>query len=167
MAHGAVVAMTPVITSRKSKGPLDHVCHRQREVNGVLSLGLSGSGCTDGPQLRNSASVGHKTAVQLVQRPGVDDEVCSKPEGKAAHEIYERQGLKPDTGNRSVRDFRGLGGNGCVAVFQPAGGMPRVCMKYGSIAQTAPPFYWYVVCEEKEVRPSLSSGNPVKGECGS
>ena len=134
MTHGVVVAVTPVITSRRSQGPLDHDGHLQREVDGVLPAWLSSSGCTGGPQ-----SVGHKTsAVQSFQFSGVYDEVCSKPQGKAAH---ERHGLKPDTGNRSVRDFRGLGGNGCVAVFQPTGGMPWVndeIRQYGTNRATVP-----------------------------
>ena len=118
-AHEAIVAMTPVIINRRSQGPLDHAGHLQREVEGVLPLWLSSSDCTDGLQ-----SVSHETpAVQSFQHPAVNDEVCSKPQGKAAH---DRHGLKPDTGNRSVRDYRELGGNGCVAIFQPAGRMPWV-----------------------------------------
>ena len=92
---------------------------------GSSVLGTISSNCTDGLQLRYVASVSRKTSiVQYIQLPGVDDEVCSKPQGKAAH---ERHGLKPYSRNETVRDFRGLGGNGCVAVFQLAGGMPRVC----------------------------------------
>ena len=112
LAHGVIVAMTPVITSRRSQGPLDHDGHLQREVDGVLPVWLSSSGCTDGPQ-----SVGHKTsAVQSFQFSGVYDEMCSKPQGKAAH---ERHGLKPYSRNETVRDFRGLDGNGNVDVFLP------------------------------------------------
>jgi len=67
-------------------------------------------------------SVSHETStVQLFQHPAVNDEVCSKPQGKAAHDTH---GLKPDTENRSVRDYREPDRNGCVAVYQPTGGMP-------------------------------------------
>ena len=111
-AHGVIVAMTSVIISRRSQGPLDHAGQLQRKVEGACPLWSENFGCTDEPQ--HLASVGSKTsAVQLFQ---VNDEVYSKPQGKAAH---DRHGLKPDTGNRSIRDFRGLDGNGDIDVVPP------------------------------------------------
>jgi hypothetical protein len=122
LAHGVIVAMTPVIISRRSQGPLDCAGHSIRKVEGIWPSLPSNFDCTDCPQLY--ASAGHGTStVQFFQ---TNDEVCSKPRGKTAHEI-EGHGLKPYSRDETVRDFRGLGGNGCVAVFQPAGGMPRVC----------------------------------------
>ena len=82
--------------------------------------------------------VGNRAStVQLFQ---TNDEVCSKPKGKATHEI-ERNDLKPCSRNDTVRDSRALGGKVSVALFQPASVMPRVVMKFGNMSQTAPSFY--------------------------
>ena len=134
LAHGVIVAMTPVIISRRSQGPLDRVSHSIRKVEGIWPSLPSNFGSTGGPQ--RYASAGHGTStVQLFQ---TNDEVCSKPQGKTAHET-EGHGLKPYSRDETVRDFRGLGGNGCVALFQPAGGMPWVCneiRQYGTNCAT-------------------------------
>lgn len=53
-AHGVIVAVMPVITSRRSQGPLDRAGHLQWKVEGTWPRPVN-FGCTDGPQ-RNSIS---------------------------------------------------------------------------------------------------------------
>ena len=131
-AHVVVVAMMPVITSRTSEGPLDCAGHPQRKVEGAWLRSVN-FGCTDGPQ-RNSISrsenVGSACSFKRMAK-------CASNRKGRLHMKWH--GLKPDSRNETVRDYRGLGGNGCVASFQPGGGMPRVCngiWQYGTNCAT-------------------------------
>jgi len=107
LAHEGVVAMTPVITSRRSEGPLGHCGRGRRDGPGYCSN-----------ELTRPLGVGHvmKQPIgahvpALMKRSGHANrgEAHRKPKGKA---LGEMQDLKPYWGNPAVRDFRGGGGNG-------------------------------------------------------
>ncbi len=122
-AHVVIVVVKPVITSRTSEGPLDSCGRPQQDWSGILPFGAIRFRLHRWVAVLN-ISRPQKHLVQFFPYPVGDGEVCIKPQGKGAH---ERQRFQPDRGNPAVRDDRGLGGNGCVVIFQPVGGMPRVC----------------------------------------
>ena len=111
-AHVVVVAMMPMITSRTSEGPLDGAGHVQWKVEGTWQLPVN-FGCTDGPQhmgISRSQNVGSACSFKRIAK-------CASNRKGRVHMKWQR--LKPDTGNRSVRDFRGLDGDGGIGVFPP------------------------------------------------
>jgi len=117
LAHEVVVAVRPVITSRKSEGPLGFHGYGQ---HGGLGDCDKASPWVAGHDIKRPNVVHEPT----LKRSGhaYHGEVYRKPYGKA---IDESGSLKPDWGKPAVRDFRGGGGNG--GVFCTGRITPGIC----------------------------------------
>jgi hypothetical protein len=89
LSHEAIVAMTPMITSGRSEGPLGYRGH---------------GGCGVPERLPERAST------LLEAEPHHYGEARIKPQEKGASDGRTRS-LEPDWGNLTVRDFRGVGRN--------------------------------------------------------
>ena len=105
LAHEVVVAMIPVITSRRSEGPLGWRGCRNQEDLGIARKGY-----------QTPLGVVHAwtfvDATVLRKRPNLltAAKPISNRRGKVIGEM--RVGLKPDWGKPAVRDYRGGDGNG-------------------------------------------------------